>query len=222
MLRTLYKYLRNYIYKSKFRLQNKNIYLLEKSVIDKKCTFEGHNLVGRNTMLLNCHLGVGTYISENVVLKGVKIGKFCSLGSRIFNTAGNHPSSIYVSTHPAFFSTRQQAGFTFSDKNFFEELKFVENFLVKIGNDVWIGDDVTIQDGVTIGDGAIIGAKSLVTRDIEPYTVNVGIPCKPVRYRFNKEEIEFLLNYKWWERDFDWLQKHSHLFQNIDDLMNLK
>lgn len=60
-----------------------------------------------------------------------------------------------------------------------------------IGNDVWIGHGVTILRGVNIGDGAIIGANSLVSKDIEPYTINVGIPCKFLKFRFlSKKAME--------------------------------
>ncbi len=45
-----------------------------------------------------------------------------------------------------------------------------------IGNDVWIGMDATIMPGIKIGDGAIIAAKSVVTRDVAPYTIVGGNP----------------------------------------------
>ncbi|MBO5051103.1 MAG: transferase [Clostridia bacterium] len=54
---------------------------------------------------------------------------------------------------------------------------------VTIGNDVWIGGRVIILPGVTIGDGCIIGAGAVVTRDIPPYSVAVGVPARVVRRR---------------------------------------
>ena len=69
---------------------------------------------------------------------------------------------------------------------------------VWIGSDVWIGDEVLIKNGVTIGHGAIIGAKSLVTKDVPPYAVVVGVPAKILRYRFAPEIIKKLLKLKWW------------------------
>lgn len=50
---------------------------------------------------------------------------------------------------------------------------------VFIGNDCWIGSNVTILPGVTIGEGSTVGAGSVVTRDIPPYTVAFGNPCRP-------------------------------------------
>ena len=48
-----------------------------------------------------------------------------------------------------------------------------------------------------VGDSAIIGLGSIVTKDIEPYSINVGIPAKKIGYRFNEEQREFLLKFKW-------------------------
>ena len=66
-----------------------------------------------------------------------------------------------------------------------------------VGNDVWIGQNVTILAGVHIGDGAIIGANSVVGCNVEPYTIVVGNPAKPVRKRFDNELIDMLLKFQW-------------------------
>ncbi|MBN2396285.1 MAG: acyltransferase [Candidatus Atribacteria bacterium] len=52
-----------------------------------------------------------------------------------------------------------------------------------IENDVWIGANVVINKGVRIGKGSVIGSGSIVTRNIPPYSVAYGIPCKVVRTR---------------------------------------
>ena len=54
---------------------------------------------------------------------------------------------------------------------------------VYIGDDVWIGSRVTILPGVKIGNGAVIGAGSIVTHDVEEYSVVAGNPAKKVRLR---------------------------------------
>lgn len=55
---------------------------------------------------------------------------------------------------------------------------------VTIGRNVWIGARVTVLKNVTIGDAAIIGAGSVVTRDIPPFAIAVGVPARVVRSRF--------------------------------------
>ena len=53
--------------------------------------------------------------------------------------------------------------------------------------------------GVHIGDGAIIGAHSIVTKDVEPYTIVGGHPVRFIRKRFDDELIGLLLQWKWWD-----------------------
>ncbi|MBX3303402.1 MAG: acyltransferase [Nitrospira sp.] len=54
---------------------------------------------------------------------------------------------------------------------------------VVIGKDVWLGANVIVLPGRTIGDGAVVGAGSVVTKDVEPYTVVAGNPAKLIRVR---------------------------------------
>ena len=72
-----------------------------------------------------------------------------------------------------------------------------------IGNDVWIGQNAVILPGVHIGDGAIVGANSVVGSDVEPYTVVVGNPAEPIRYRFDEELTSLLLKFKWWDKSIE-------------------
>jgi serine acetyltransferase len=52
---------------------------------------------------------------------------------------------------------------------------------------------------VHIGDGAIIGAFSVVTKNVEPYTIVAGNPAKVIRKRFDQDTIDELLRIKWWD-----------------------
>lgn len=56
---------------------------------------------------------------------------------------------------------------------------------ITIHNNVWIGASCSILSGVTIGEGAVIGAGSIVNKDIGPYSVNVGNPCKKIKSRLD-------------------------------------
>lgn len=70
-----------------------------------------------------------------------------------------------------------------------------------IGNDVWIGYNAVIMPGIKVGDGAIIGAGSIVTQDVEPYTIVAGNPAKVIRTRFESAVINNLKQNPWWEGD---------------------
>jgi acetyltransferase-like isoleucine patch superfamily enzyme len=81
-------------------------------------------------------------------------------------------------------------------------LRAVERSYVHIGKHVLIASDVIIHPGVTIGDGAVIGSNSVVTRDVEPWTINVGSPARPTGIRPRKK-IEKLAEFAYWETGVD-------------------
>jgi acetyltransferase-like isoleucine patch superfamily enzyme len=71
----------------------------------------------------------------------------------------------------------------FSDKTIpIKEQKCISKDII-IEDDVWIGSQCTIMPGVTIGMGSVIGAGSIVTKDVLPYTINVGNPCRKIKNR---------------------------------------
>lgn len=47
----------------------------------------------------------------------------------------------------------------------------------------WIGAKAVVAPGVTVGEGAVLGLGSVATRSLEPWTIHVGLPAKPVRQR---------------------------------------
>ena len=52
---------------------------------------------------------------------------------------------------------------------------------------------------MTIGNGCVIGAGAVVTKDIDPYSIVIGIPGKIVKKRFDEEIIHLLEKIKWWD-----------------------
>lgn len=129
------------------------------------------------------------------------IGKFCQIASGVefmMNDA-NHQMNA-VSTFP--FYTLEGWEMDAPDST---DMPFKGDTV--IGNDVWIGQNAVILPGVHIGDGAIIGANSVVGSDVDPYTIVVGNPAKPLRKRFDTELIELLLRFKWWDKSIDEINK---------------
>lgn len=186
--------------------------------------FEGDNIIERNTWISNSVVGYGTYFGDRSSFENCIIGRFCSISSYVQTVNGTHPTDIWVSTHPAFFSDRKQSGFSFVENSLFEEYQYVDGerkYLIEIGNDVWIGTGAMILQGVRIGDGAIIAAGAVVTKDVEPYSIVGGVPAKLIKYRFDEEQIRWLLDYKWWLKSRDWVKKHAQYFSNIDLLRKI-
>ena len=220
MIKKMIRYILTFFYS--FILKRKSVKIAYNIYFSKDTIFEGNNVINSNVNIINSSIGFGTYIGENCILPNLIIGSYCSLAQNIEVLPYTHPTTRYVSTHPSFFSILKQSGFTFVSKKSFEEELFFdrENGInAKIGNDVWIGANVKILGGLEIGDGSIIATGSIVTKNIPPYAIVGGVPAKVIRYRFNEEQIAYLLKLKWWEKDLTWLKNHSYLFCDIDELI---
>jgi len=68
--------------------------------------------------------------------------------------------------------------------------------ITTIGNDVWIGINAIIRAGVTIGNGSVIGMGSIVTKDVDDFTIVAGCPAKIIRKRFYDDTINKLSKIK--------------------------
>lgn len=123
------------------------------------------------------------------------IGKFCAIasGTKFIMGSANHRINS-VTTYPF-----NVFGGIWSDKtpDHLSQLPFKGDTI--IGNDVWFGRECVIMPGVKIGDGSIIAAYSVVTKDIEPYSIVGGNPARFIKKRFENELIELLLRLKWWD-----------------------
>lgn len=182
--------------------------------------FGGYNVIGSKSFFAGS-IGYGSYMGSNCTIYG-KIGKFCSIADNVNVVVGNHPTRDYISTHPAFFSAKKQAGFTFVDEQKYEETKYADGHnLVTIENDVWIGYGASILSGVTIHNGAIVAAGSLVTKDVPAYAIVAGIPAKILRYRFSDVQINRLEDLQWWDKPVEWIKKNAEYFDNIDENLDI-
>ncbi len=133
----------------------------------------------------------------------LKIGKFCSFarGTTIMLGNADHRSD-FVTTYP----------FNILFKEFSKIPRFSSSKGdVVIGNDVWVARGALIMSGVSIADGAIIGANSVVTHNVEPYTIVAGNPAKPIRKRFDTKTIDALLKIRWWNWSIQRIQENVPL-----------
>jgi virginiamycin A acetyltransferase len=144
----------------------------------------------------NFEIGKYSYVTGELKISEyidfLKIGKFCSIAEGLELISHGHYSE-YISTYP--FNHILNFNFSSSNINYSKIYKGFE-----IGNDVYIGYKTTLHGGTIINDGAIIAAKSVLLpfTNVEPYSIYGGNPAKLIRYRFKKEDIDFLLKLQWW------------------------
>lgn len=108
------------------------------------------------------------------------IGNYCSIASNVRFLLGGEHNTNTISTYP--FKVRKFG--------YFKEAGCKGNIVIQ--DDVWIGTNVIICSGITIGQGAVIAAGSVVTKDVEPYSIVGGNPAKIIKYRFDKALIDKL------------------------------
>ena len=157
----------------------------------------------------NVEIGDFTYGNPKVLSWGegtkLEIGKFCSIADDVIILLGGEHRIDWITTYPFNVLLKSYDHIKGHPKSKGD---------VKIGNDVWIGTGSVILSGVTIGDGAVIGAYSLITRDVEPYSIVGGNPGKHIKYRFNKNIINKLLEIKWWDKELDEIAEMVPLLQS--------
>jgi acetyltransferase-like isoleucine patch superfamily enzyme len=144
----------------------------------------------------------------------VHIGSYCSIAEDVqFLVGGNH--------HPEWVSTFPFRA-VFGLPGEFEDGQPASRGPITIGNDVWIGLGALILSGVTIGDGAVVAAGALVTKDVRPYAIVGGNPAREIRRRFGDEQVEALLEARWWEWPEEELVSIADILnsENVDALLD--
>ncbi len=139
------------------------------------------------------------------------IGKFCAIASgvKFIMNGANHQIDA-ISTFPFYiFGGDWQKATPNAEK-----LPYKGDTI--IGNDVWIGYESVIMPGVKIGNGAVIASKSVVTNDVEPYSIVGGNPAKLIRKRFEEEQIDKLEKIAWWNWTIEDITQSLSLITNTN------
>ncbi len=154
--------------------------------------------MGKNSVISkDFKAGAYSYVGPRcIIYPKVSIGDYTMLANDVSIIGGDH---VYdLPGRPVIFSGRDQL------------------YATVIGKDVWVGAYVKIMAGVTIGNGAVIALGSVVTKNIEAYSVYGGIPAKKIKDRFrNEQEIikhEEMLNKTYQECRFGFDDFVSNIF----------
>lgn len=133
--------------------------------------------IGPNVILYNyrnIEIGNNVFIGDRTVIGGnvpVKIGNNVMFGPEVMIRGGDHNMSVVgIPMYKV-----KEGGV---------------NRPIEFEGDNWIGTRAIILKGVTIGEGSVVGAGALVNEDTLPYSISVGVPCKPIKCRFTKSELK--------------------------------
>lgn len=161
----------------RFGRKIKRFYLIKKYRL--KSVHSTFYLAGHSKISKDFKAGAYSYVGPNcLIYPRVELGPFSMIANDVSIIGGDHRYN--VPGRPIIFSGREELSKTV------------------IGRDCWIGAHSILLTGITVGDGSIIAAGSVVTKDVEPYSIVGGVPAKKIKERFpsaeEKEKHDIFLN----------------------------
>ncbi|MCS3470665.1 acetyltransferase-like isoleucine patch superfamily enzyme [Pseudomonas sp. JUb42] len=156
-------------------------------------------------------VGVGTYGIPEVFEFGddtvLRIGSYTSIAAGVRILLGGEHRTDWLTTYP--FPAMMKG------------LEDIKDYApskgdVVIGSDCWICAGAMILSGVTIGHGSIVAAGAVVTRDVAPFSVVGGNPCKFIRFRFDEHIRQQLLDAAWWDWPMDEVKSIARTLSSND------
>lgn len=143
-------------------------------------------LIGNNVIIDDFVFLMGG--KETKIGNYVHIASFCSItggGDFIMEDLSGMSSGCRIST-----GTEDFSGSSLTNPTIPSEFRNVIRSFVIIKKHAILGANVIVHPGVTIGEGAAIGSNSLVLKDVEPWTINIGSPVRVLRKRPKEKIIE--------------------------------
>lgn len=156
--------------------------------IGEYCTISDDVDFGENVVvhghanLYGCRIGDGSRIGTFVeIQRGATIGKRVRVQSHTFICSDiDIEDDVFVGHNVTFINDRYPSVAGAINKSWRSEGSRVRRLAS-------IGSGAVIMCGIVIGEGAVVGAGTVVTRDVPPYAVVVGVPEKLVRFLSESE-----------------------------------
>jgi acetyltransferase-like isoleucine patch superfamily enzyme len=172
--------------------------LSEKPYIHPTCIIKDSSIgswtaLAANTMLVESSFGDYSYTAGNVQIIYATIGKYCSIANSVRINPGNHPQWRVTQHHMTY--RRKDYGLDTNDDTAF--FNWRKEHHCTIGHDVWI-----------------------VTKDVGPYEIAVGVAAKVIKKRFDDATIEKILQSNWWNWDRATLEKNFNDLLDVTQFLN--
>lgn len=175
------------------------------TVIDT--SFGAYCEVGQGSRVLHSTFHDYAYCDQGSDIANTTIGKFANIAAMTRIGPTDHPYQN-ASLHHFLYRSSYYWDDVTDDDSFFARR---QSRRTVIGPDTWLGHGAIIKPDVTIGAGAIIASGAVVTKDVAPYMIVVGVPAVPLRERFSRAVADRLLALAWWDWD------HARLRQALPD-----
>jgi phosphonate metabolism protein (transferase hexapeptide repeat family) len=177
----------------------------------KNTTLGRYTEIGAGCHVADSVIGDYSYCVENTQIAYATIGKFANIAAHVRIYASRHPMQLASLHH-----------FTYRSSWYFDDLEDNPDFFawragmgIAIGHDTWLGHGSVIMPGVSVGNGSIIGSNAVVTRDVPPFSIAVGVPAKVIKLRFDQPIAERMEKLAWW----DW--PHALLHDRMADFRTM-
>jgi acetyltransferase-like isoleucine patch superfamily enzyme len=178
-----------YLSKNKFYIKGHNNKVICRGGEIYNCLFsiEGQSnciIIGSDVKLFNTNIKIYADSNTTVIGKGTRIGSatIVSMGKKNDLEIGE---DCMIADQVDIWNTDSHPIYSIENNALLNMSK-----PIMIGNKVWIGKNVAILKGAKIGDGAIVGMRSVVTSEIKPNTLNVGLPARVI-----KEKVYWVRKY---------------------------
>ena len=184
---------------------------IDPTSVVRNSDFGRYTYLGPRSTVVDVELGDYGYAMGGNQITHATIGKFANLATGVRVNPSNHPWWRATLHHFTYRSASYGLHLPDDEKIF----AWRREDRVVIGPDVWIGHNAIVMPGVTIGAGAAIGSGAVVTKDVPPYAIVVGVPARVLRFRTDERTIERLLRIGWW----DW--PHQRIDAALEDIRSL-
>ena len=163
--------------------------------------------IGKGSRVAFSTIGDYSYCDQYADIANATVGKFANIAAFARIGPTDHPYRNASLHH-----------FLYRSADYWDDVGIDEDFFAHrrsrrtvIGHDTWIGHGAIIRPEVTVGDGAVVAAGAVVTKDVAPYMIVVGVPAAPLKPRYPQGIAERMVALAWW----DW--SHDRLRDTLED-----